>query len=795
MTELSQAPALVTVQGQIQGLHGNVLEGWAFDPAQPDLRLALEVVIDGASVALVRADTYQHDPLAGDGFHGFALQLQPAWLSGARRIAVRLANEGPWIGEPLELPNEKPRKAEAQVPGSQVWYGGGLAVGGWVWDDIIPGRHVEVRARLGDQIVARCLADLHHPALIYRADADHGYSLELPWQFGDGERREVHIEDDQGRPLQGSPITVCCHADGLGALVAAHWPEQADPAPRDLLIRLARDYDQRCPRSAGFGHYPQWFAHYQRAPQYPEAVTGSRIAVLLHGDADETERQACLDSLSQQRLPLFTQVVADPADVSTSLQLLLEEGAEAVLLQPLDSRLLPHALDQLALALQPKEAGKQAAWAFADSDQDGADGLRSNPWFKPSWDLDLYLGADLFTAGALFGRDIIQRAVRLLNAAPELPRDHEGVLAALILATEQDNLGVARVTQVLSHRSANSPATPAACDAGKPQRLERLTWLVNKLRPGTRLSRQSKLPGALRTHWPLPERLPKVSLIIPTRDAYKLLHACMEGLLTQTDYPDLELIIVDNQTSDPQTLEYFDELKTRGVRILPHPYPFNYATLNNVGVEFATGEYIGLVNNDIEILHPDWLKEMMSLAVRPDVGAVGAKLLWKNDMVQHAGVVIGINGLAAHTGNNWLRNDPGYLGFNHLARRQSACTTACLILRRDLYLQIEGMDEVRHPVAFNDVDMCLRINELGLKILWTPFAELIHAESASRGKDSTADKAARSKREQNLLLSRWGRSYRYDPAYHPSLNADWALGTYAGMSFSSMNGGALGEGR
>ncbi|SEP46887.1 Glycosyltransferase, GT2 family [Pseudomonas sp. Snoq117.2] len=782
MTELSQAPALVTVQGQIEGLHGDVLQGWAFDPAQPDLRLALDVVIDGASVALVRADTYQHDPLAGDGFHGFALQLQPAWLSGARRIAIRLANEGPWIGEPLVLPNEKPVKAEAKVPGSQVWYGGGLVVGGWVWDDTTPGRHVEVRARLGDQIVARCQANLHHPALIYRADADHGYSLELPWQYGDGERREVHIEDDQGRALQGSPITVCCHAEGLGALVAAHWPEQADPAPRDLLIRLARDYDQRCPRSAGFGHYPEWFAHYQRAPQYLQAMNSAKIAVLLHGEASETERQACLDSLAQQRLQSIAQAVADPKDVSTSLQLLIEEGAEAVLLQPLDSRLPPHALDQLALALQPDDQGQSAAWAFADCDQDDPTGRRSNPWFKPGWDLDLYLGADFFTAGALFGRDVIQRAVRLLNAAPELPRDHEGVLAALILATTQEDLRVARVTQVLSHRSASCPVTPAACDARKPERLERLNWLVDRLRPGTRLSRQSKLPGALRAHWPLPERLPKVSLIIPTRDAYKLLHACMEGLLTQTDYPDLELIIVDNQTSDPQTLAYFDDLKRRGVRILPHPYPFNYATLNNVGVEFATGEYIGLINNDIEILHPDWLKEMLSLAVRPDVGAVGAKLLWKNDMVQHAGVVIGINGLAAHTGNNWMRNDAGYLGFNHLTRRQSACTTACLILRRDLYLQIGGMDEVRHPVAFNDVDMCLRINELGLKILWTPFAELIHAESASRGKDIATEQVARSRREQCFLLDRWGETYLHDPCYSINLNSDWALGTYSGLN-------------
>lgn len=772
-------PALV--EGRLEGLHGGVLFGWACDPTRPGLRLALEVSIDDACVALVRADEYQAAPCMGDGFHGFAVQLREAWLAEARRIVVRVANGGPVVGQPLELPHVAP--LEATVPGSQVWHGGGLTVTGWLWSAQAPGVHQEVRARLGDRIVARCRADLWHPALSYRADADHGFRLELPWSLGDGERREIHLEDEQGRALVGSPITLCCHAEGLGALLAASWPEQAAPESRDLILRLTQDYDQRCPRSAGFGHYPQWFALHQRAPVFPAAVAERRIAVLLYGQASDHERQACLDSLQAQRLAPSSQGVAT-VDFADSLRQLLDEGADGILLLPFSSRLRPQALDQLALALSGRGDELPAAWAFADCDQDQPDGSRGNPWFKPSWDLDLYLGTDVFTEAALFGRPVLLQALEALQRTPAAPCDREAVLAALVWETLRGDLAVARVSQVLSHRSALCPATPAECDAQKPERLERLTALLERLQPGSYLSRQERLPGALRTHWAPPARLPRVSLIVPTRNAYTLLHACLEGLLESTDYPALELIVIDNGSDDPVTLEYLEALQTRGVKVLAHPYPFNYATLNNRGVALATGEYVGFINNDIEVLHPDWLREMVSLVVRPEVGAVGAKLLWRNGMVQHGGVVVGINGLAAHTGNHWLREDAGYLGLNQLTRQQSACTTACLLMRRDLYLSLAGMDGQRYPVAFNDVDLCLRIDALGLKVLWTPFAELIHAESATRGKDSTADKAARAQREQRALYATYSTPQLTDRFYSPSLNQDWALGPYGGLNLA-----------
>lgn len=297
------------------------------------------------------------------------------------------------------------------------------------------------------------------------------------------------------------------------------------------------------------------------------------------------------------------------------------------------------------------------------------------------------------------------------------------------------------------------------------------------------MSRVPDYPALLRAHWPLPEQLPRVSLIVPTRDQYKLLHACIEGLLNDTDYPDMEIIVVDNQSSDPDTLAYFEDIKARGVTVLEHPYPFNYSTINNRAVSFATGELIGLVNNDIEIIEGDWLKEMVAQLYRPDVGAVGAKLLWPNRMVQHGGVVVGINGLAAHTGNNLEQRDSGYLGMNQITRKQSAVTAACLLLKKHVFDSIKGLDENAFPVAFNDVDMCLRIKQQELNIIWCASAQLVHAESASRGKDSTAEKEARAKREQDNFIERWSNTTSLvDDYYHPSLSRDYLSGPFNGLA-------------
>jgi hypothetical protein len=212
------------------------------------------------------------------------------------------------------------------------------------------------------------------------------------------------------------------------------------------------------------------------------------------------------------------------------------------------------------------------------------------------------------------------------------------------------------------------------------------------------------------------------------------------------------------------------------------PGPFNYADLNNRAIAQAKGEIVGLVNNDIEALHPGWLDEIVAQLLRPEVGAVGAKLLWPNGMVQHGGVLIGVGNVAGHFGNRLLDADWGDHGRNQLVQQVSGCTAACLFLRRQDYLSLGGMDGLAFPVAFNDVDLCLKVRAAGKAIVWTPHAKLLHAESASRGHVDTPQKKARAQREVDQLRQKWGQVLLQDPAYHPSLNLDPMSQAFGGLA-------------
>jgi GT2 family glycosyltransferase len=285
-------------------------------------------------------------------------------------------------------------------------------------------------------------------------------------------------------------------------------------------------------------------------------------------------------------------------------------------------------------------------------------------------------------------------------------------------------------------------------------------------------ARRTALPGAPwlgRVRRPLPEPAPRVAVLIPTRDRVELLSRAVDTLTGMTDYPALEPIVLDNATTCPRARAYLADLPGRGVRVLDCPGPFNFAAINNRGVAATDADLVCLLNNDVEITEPGWLAEMVSALARPEIGAVGAKLLWDTGMVQHAGVVLGIDGGAAHAGPLWAAEDRGYCGANRLARRVSAVTAACLLLRRADYRAVGGMDADAFPVNFNDVDLCMKLGALGKAVLWTPHALMLHHESASRGRDALPARAARARRELEMLRRRWGRTLLADPYYNPNL--------------------------
>jgi GT2 family glycosyltransferase len=278
------------------------------------------------------------------------------------------------------------------------------------------------------------------------------------------------------------------------------------------------------------------------------------------------------------------------------------------------------------------------------------------------------------------------------------------------------------------------------------------------------------------------DRKQAVSLIIPTRDRVQLLQRCIASIRRHTRWPGLEIIVVDNDSAEPATHKYLRSIAKQGVRVLSHRGAFNFAAMNNEAVRAARGSIVGLINNDIEALHEGWLEEIVGQLMRPGVGVVGAKLLWPNGMVQHGGVALGMGNGASHFGNRLADGDWGDYGRNQLLQQVSAVTAACLFIRRKDYLDAGGMDALAFPVNFNDVDLCLKMRARGQSVVWTPHARLLHAESASRGKEEAPSARARVAREIDNLRTRWGHVLLKDPAYHPSLNLDPHSHPFGGLA-------------
>jgi len=284
-----------------------------------------------------------------------------------------------------------------------------------------------------------------------------------------------------------------------------------------------------------------------------------------------------------------------------------------------------------------------------------------------------------------------------------------------------------------------------------------------------------------RVRYTLPETAPLVTLIIPTFNSLHRLRHCLSSMLEKTDYPNYEILIIDNGSDDPQTLAYFDSIGSDlRLRILRDDSPFNYSAINNRAVHATRGDLIGLVNDDIEVINREWLTEMVSMALQSGVGAVGARLWYPNNTLQHGGVILGLGKVAAgHSHKHLPKGHPGYFGRAILQQSFSAVTAACLVVRRSVYLEVGGFEEENLKVAFGDVDFCLRLREAGYRNVWTPYAEAYHHESATRGYEDTPEKQARFASEVQYMQERWGSLLLNDPAYSPNLTLEREDFSYA----------------
>jgi GT2 family glycosyltransferase len=428
-------------------------------------------------------------------------------------------------------------------------------------------------------------------------------------------------------------------------------------------------------------------------------------------------------------------------------------------LQPGD-RLVRHALAEFALAAQASPA---PLVIFADEDAQTIGGARRAPWLKTAFDPDLLLQQPALGRAVAYDTGLLLR-----HGLLEL-RGHALMVAATRAATAEAGLGAVRhIPGILLHRAAGRvPAWREGLD------LPGVSKLLAEAGEGITLQPPKGRQPVPRAIWPLPEPPPPVTIIIPTRNGTALMEACIGGLLNRTDYPGFDIIVCDNDSDDPALLRRFEEWsRDLRFRVLPCPGPFNYSVINNRAAREATGEILLFLNNDTEIRHADWLREMVSHAIRPEIGAVGARLLFPSLRVQHAGTTLGLAGIAGHDMLHTPEKSHGPYDLLRLTRRVSAVTAACLAVRREAFLAVGGFDEEGLRVAYNDVDLCLKLRATGLANLVTPHAELLHKESATRGDDMSPTHKARWLTERATMRARWGDALLNDPYYSPLLSID-----------------------
>ena len=388
---------------------------------------------------------------------------------------------------------------------------------------------------------------------------------------------------------------------------------------------------------------------------------------------------------------------------------------------------------------------------YFDTDTLGQHGEFTAPRFLPDWNPELQLTAAYINNGVLISSDLMMS----LNL-----KKCDSVASVLAnIALNAPHVSVHHIPHTVIHSSEQSVENKRHVSSVA-------NWLKQT---NEHLSLSSETDLTNNILWPLEDK-PLVSLIIPTKDGKALVKACIESILEKSLYENYEILLIDNGSTESESLEYFEFLDTQPkIRVLKYPGPFNYSEINNFGVEHAKGDVIGLINNDIEVISPLWLDYMVGHAMREDVGCVGAKLLYSDGRIQHAGVVLGYGGGAGHAHKYFPRNHPGYM--NRLAATQnySAVTAACLLVKKSLFEKVGGLNGKDLAVAFNDVDFCLRIRELGKRNIYCAEAELYHHESVSRGLDIAPEKAARFNRELAYLQERWADIISHDPAYNPNL--------------------------
>lgn len=585
------------------------------------------------------------------------------------------------------------------------------------------------------------------------------------------------------------------------------WRQGASDG-RAMIDVLWEAYEATFPHPEPHGGYADWIdqveqPHLDAIDRQLEARLAAmrrppRISVLVPVyDPAVSHLKQCIASVREQSYPHWELCMVNDASRSSHVRRLLDEAAAAddrivvthradnghisrasndalamasgdfVALLDHDDRLGRHALLQVAEAIVARD---DVRLVYSDEDKLLEDGRRDQPHFKPELDPDLLLGQN-YVGHLMVARAALVREVGGFRTGYEGSQDHD---LALRLVERLEPHQVAHVPWVLYHWRMTMGSTATSSEA-KPYTAEAGIRAVRDALD--RRDRDAHIEHAAQHHCyrvepALPDPAPRVSVIIPTRDAHPLISRCVDSLLERTDHPDFEVIVVDNGSRDRQALRYLERIAAdRRVRVRRDDRPFNFSALNNAAVEEAEGELVCLLNNDTEVTDGGWLRQLAAQAVRPEIGCVGPKLLFPDGTIQHAGVLLGLHGLAGHPYRLMSGDHVGYYGRLTIPHSVSAVTAACLVVKRRVYREVGGLDEGL-AVAFNDVDFCLKVRDLGRRNLLVPHVSLVHHESATRGLDQDPVRRKRFLGEVARVKERWRDRIAADPCYSPHLSLD-----------------------
>ncbi|MGX9427762.1 glycosyltransferase family 2 protein [Bradyrhizobium sp. LeoA1S1] len=736
--------------------HDGTVSGFVFDPEAPERRFTVDILLDGLVLRTTYADSLVPELFEQglDGAYGFAVTLEPDLLRAASVLEARLANLGTSIGHPIDLENDS---ALVDLrPTSELRWLGGLHFEGWIDSEIVAPLEAIVDGETVAQVRATAWTHIGDNANGQGSRNARAFDFHVPQRLADGRVHRIGLRKEDGEQVPATAVFVA-FPDGLARMIDAIGGHGAERLRGKL-------YDQLIPASLPLADYANWR---DRFPLPEPQTSRLQLAVVIAG-TDGT--QQTLSTLETQSHENWTAGVIDGQPLCIDSDALLEfledaaSDAQHVVVTMAGMSLEPNALARIAAAF---DAYPDATAVYGDLDFLAGDG-RLWPLAFPAFDYERMLEqgycAHLFAV----------RREALLAGLEARPDNLYRLFNCLLDHTDPRQANILHLPGALA-------TLPKFNRVNAASRLSAASHVHLRARGiGAEVSQQQgNLFPAVRIKRSIAHE--RATVIIPTRDRLSLLRTCLDSIAPAVERCRADILVVDNDSADPETIDYFADLRRRGIRTLRIEGPFNFARLNNQAATMLDSDVLCLLNNDIEASSDDWLEEMLTRLAEPNVGAVGALLTWPGGVVQHGGVVLGMNFAATHAYTDRFGDDPGFVDQLLVAHECSALTAACLVTRRNDYLAVGGMDEARFAVAFNDVDYCLRLRQTGKRIVFTPHAKLVHAESASRGKDDRADRRDRFERELSLLRARWGELLNDDPTYNPQLSRDGI--PYSGLAW------------